>query len=78
MKLNHILALIGLVAIAHWIGIFDRFGIDLSSLLPTAPTAIAPQTPEDGCPEYTPAFLFTMNEVGMQLPPQCQPQREGI
>lgn len=77
MKITHLLALVGLVALAQWFGIFTRFGIDLSTLLPSTPQATAPQ-PDEGCPEYTEVFIHTLNEIDYQLPPECEMPKEGI
>ena len=79
MKLTHILALIGLAAIAQYFGVFSRWGIDLSKLKPTSP--IAPdstsEATENQCPySYSEVLIFTLNEVGATLPPECL-KRDG-
>ncbi|MCT7968961.1 hypothetical protein NG799_21860 [Laspinema sp. D1] len=79
MKLTHILALIGLAAIAQYFGLFSKWGIDLSKLKPQSPIASDsnPETTENQCPySYSEVLIFTLNEVGATLPPECL-KRDG-
>ncbi|MCT7964020.1 hypothetical protein NG791_25415 [Laspinema sp. D1] len=79
MKLTHIMALVGLAAIAQYFGLFSKWGIDINQLKPHSP--IAPgstsETAENQCPySYSEVLIFTLNEVGASLPPECL-KREG-
>ncbi len=80
MKITHILALIGLAAIAQYFGLFSRWGIDLAKLKPPSPitSGSSPTSPQpEGCPySYSEVLIFTLNEVGASLPPECL-KREG-
>jgi hypothetical protein len=77
MKLTHILALIGIAAIAHHFGLFSRFGVDLSRLKPSSPIATESTPDPDSCPySYSEVFLFTLTEVGATLPESCL-KRDG-
>ena len=80
MKITHILALIGLAAIAQYFGLFSRWGIDLAKLKPQSPitSGSSPTSPQpQGCPSsYSEVLIFTLNEVGATLPPECL-KREG-
>lgn len=79
MKITHILALIGLAAIAQYFGLFSRWGIDLAKLKPPSPitSGSSPHATENQCPySYSEVLIFTLNEVGASLPPECL-KREG-
>ncbi|WP_044198629.1 hypothetical protein [Oscillatoria acuminata] len=78
MKLTHILALVGIAAIAHHFGLFSKFGIDISKLKPPSPNPDATsQANENQCPySYSEVLIFTLNEVGASLPPECL-KRDG-
>ncbi|MCT7963979.1 hypothetical protein NG791_25210 [Laspinema sp. D1] len=80
MKLTHILALIGLAAIAQYFGLFSRWGIDLAKLKPQSPInpGSSPEATENPCPySYSEVLIFTLNEVGASLPPECLKRDEG-
>ena len=79
MKLTHILALVGLAAIAQYFGVSSRWGIDLAQLKPPSVSSpdSNPETTENQCPySYSEVLIFTLNEVGATLPPECL-KREG-
>lgn len=79
MKLTHILALIGVAAIANHFGLLSRFGVDLSKLKTDSPIATESTPDPDKCPySYSEVLIFTLNEVGAELPETCLKRDGGI